>query len=85
MKVEYYRTILCPRCLYVSQVLKEIKSQHPDLEIEFIEITTNISRTRAAGIHSVPSLKIGNALLTGLFLTQEKIQRFIGRHLEENR
>jgi len=81
MKVELYRTILCPRCLYVGRVLKNLAAHQPRIELELIEVTTNPERTRTAGIRTVPTLKIGNDLLSGLILTPGKIQLFIEDHL----
>lgn len=81
MKVELYRTILCPRCLYVGRVLRKLAAHQPRIELELIEVTTNPERSRAAGIRTVPTLKIGNDLLSGLILTPRKIRRFIEDHL----
>ncbi|MDH5524265.1 MAG: hypothetical protein OEY01_09775 [Desulfobulbaceae bacterium] len=81
MKVEFYRTVLCPRCLYTAHQLKKISKEFPELEIETIEITTNLSRTRAAAIRSVPALKIGKEVLTGIILTPQNIRGFIAKNL----
>ena len=80
MKIELYRTILCPRCLYVSRALKKIVASSPHLELETIEVATNLTRTRQAGIKTVPAIRIGNDTLTGLILTPQKIRRFIEQH-----
>ncbi|MFH1019009.1 MAG: hypothetical protein V1782_00140 [Pseudomonadota bacterium] len=81
MRIELYRTILCPRCLYVSRILKKIVAGSPSLELETIEVATNLTRSRQAGITSVPAIKIGNDILTGLILTPRMIRRFIEQHL----
>ncbi|MBU4229055.1 MAG: thioredoxin family protein [Proteobacteria bacterium] len=80
MKIELYRTILCPRCLYVSRALKKIVADSPQIELESIEVATNLTRTHQAGIKTVPAIKIGNDVLTGLILTPQTIRRFIERH-----
>lgn len=82
MKVEFYRILLCPRCLYTGRVLKKIAACQPRIEIEIIEVATNLERIRAAGIRTVPALRIGNDLLTGLILTPQKIRCFIEDHLQ---
>lgn len=82
MKIELYRTILCPRCLFVSRVLKKIVADSPHLELETIEVATNLTRARQAGIKTVPAIRIGNDLLTGLILTPRMIKRFIEQHQE---
>ena len=81
MKIELYRTILCPRCLYVSRTLKKIVADSPNLELETIEVATNLARSRQAGIKTVPAIRIGNDLLTGLLLTPRKIRHFIAQHI----
>ena len=81
MKIELYRTILCPRCLYVSRALKKIVANSPHLELETIEVATNLTRTRQAGIKTVPAIRIGNDTLTGLILTPQMIRHFIEQHI----
>lgn len=81
MKVEFYRTLLCPRCLYVAHELKRLQREFPHLEIETIEVATNLGRTREAGVRTVPALKVGNATLTGILLTPGRIRRFLLAHV----
>ncbi len=84
MKIELYRTILCPRCLFVSRTLKKIVAYAPHLELETIEVATNPIRSYQAGIKNVPTIKIGRATLTGLILTPRMIRHFIEQHLPED-
>ena len=77
MKVEFYRSFLCPRCLLVARQLKKLQQEFPHIIIETIEVTTSIDRVRKARIKSVPTLKIGEARLTGILLTPAKIRRFL--------
>lgn len=84
MKIEFYRTVLCPRCLYVSRILKKIVADAPRLELETIEVATNLTRTRQAGITTVPTIRIGSQTLTGLILSPQKIRSFIEQHLSDD-
>ncbi len=84
MKIELYRTILCPRCLFVSRTLKKIVARSPHLELETIEVATHLTRTRLAGVTTVPTIRIGNDALTGLILTPQMIRRFIEQHLPDD-
>lgn len=77
MKIEFYRTFLCPRCLLVARELKRLRQEFPHLEIETIEVTTNIERVRKAKIKTVPTLLAGEARLTGILLTPAKIRHFL--------
>ena len=58
-----------------------ISPEFPELEIESIEITLNLTRTRAAAIRFVPAIKIGEDVLTGIILTPTKIRQFIKKHI----
>ena len=51
------------------------------LDLETIEVATNLTRIRQAGIRTVPAIKIGNDILTGFILTPQMIRRFIEQHL----
>jgi len=81
MKVQLYRTALCPRCLLAARALKRIAATNPGLEIELIEVTTNLARTRQAGVKALPTIVIGDKTLTGLILSEEKIRRFVETQL----
>lgn len=80
MKVELYRTVLCPRCLYVTHALNKMHREFPELDIEVIEISKNLNRLRAAGVRTVPTLVIGKDKLSGLLLTPQKIRKFLTAH-----
>lgn len=77
MKIEFYRTFLCPRCLLVAKTLKKLQQEFPDIEVESIEIARNLNRFRAAKIRTIPTLKAGDMTLTGILLTPAKIRRFL--------
>ncbi len=80
MKIEFYKSVICPRCLYVSHTLKKAKTLYPNLEVEHIDIIRNLSRVRDAEIRTVPTLKVGQATLSGLFLTKDSINKFLAEH-----
>lgn len=84
MKIELYRTLLCPRCLFVSRTLKQIVAGSPHIELEIIEVATNLARSRKNKIKTVPAIKINTDILTGLILTPRMIRRFIEEHLPDN-
>ncbi|MFA7382259.1 MAG: hypothetical protein WC001_02295 [Desulfurivibrionaceae bacterium] len=81
MKIELFHTIICPRCLLVSRILKKIVADSPHLELESIEVATSLTRFRQTGIKTVPAIRIGNDVLTGIILTPRSIRRFIYQHL----
>ncbi|MFZ5774356.1 MAG: glutaredoxin family protein [Thermodesulfobacteriota bacterium] len=81
MKVELYRTILCPRCLHASHALRGVAASLPGVEIETIEVITNPGRAREAAIRTVPAIRAGGVTLTGLILTPARIRAFLEEQL----
>lgn len=81
MKIQIFRTALCPRCLMASRALKKIAASNPDLEIETIEVATNLTRTRQAGIKALPTIVMADKTLSSLILSEKTIRRFIEEHL----
>ncbi len=64
MKITYYKSVICPRCIPTSRFLKNLKKSYPDVEIEEIEILKNMKIARRAGIHSIPVIEIGERRYT---------------------
>lgn len=60
VQVELYKSAICPRCMYVAKVLRDIQKKHPQIEIEAIDIATNMGRMRRAGVVVFPAIKIGS-------------------------
>ena len=56
---------------------------NPDIEMETIAVATNAIRTWKAGIRMIPAFKIGDDILSGLLLSEEKIREFIEKHQTE--
>ncbi len=64
-----------------ARALERVREIFPKLEIETIEVTTHPLATLRAGVLLIPALKINNALLSGIFLTQNRMQDFIAAQL----
>lgn len=80
MKVEFYKTSVCPRCILAVRELHKVLQDKPDIELETIEIGTNVYRAWKEGIRLFPALKIGDDILSGVLLSQEKIAQFLEQH-----
>ncbi|MDH3392894.1 MAG: hypothetical protein OEL66_02730, partial [Desulfobulbaceae bacterium] len=61
--------------------LERLQTIFPNLDVETIEVTTNPLVTLRAGIRMFPALKINNAILSGFFLSQIKMQDFIAAQI----
>lgn len=60
MKIAYYMSRLCPRCVATTRLLSRLKREHPEIEVEQIEVLTNPGRTLSDGIWMVPTLIVGS-------------------------
>ena len=85
LKLELYYSIFCPRCLYAGRSLKKLRKEYPELEIETVEISLNLSRARREKIRTIPTLKMGDDSLSGFLLTPDRIRSFLAeRGLESS-
>jgi glutaredoxin len=60
VKVTYYKSILCPKCIPTNRLIKQLKQEYPEVEIEEIEIITHMSRAKKDGVNHVPTIIVGN-------------------------
>ena len=67
--------------MFVGNELNKIKQERPDIEIEPIEITFNFTKAWNDGIRMFPAVKIGEDVLSGVFLSSEKVRTFVEEHL----
>jgi len=77
MKIQVYMTAICPRCLYISRVLKELNQTHPELDIEYIEMLTDFKRFSKAGIKIFPAIVIGNDMRAWIMPKKSEIVEFV--------
>lgn len=77
MKVEVYMTAICPRCLYISRILKELNKKHPELDIEYIDLIPNIRRFKKAGIKIFPAIVIGDDVRSWIMPKKNEIIEFV--------
>ena len=80
MKITLYRSWLCPRCYMAKKYLGEIRKLYPALEIEEVDCLSQPARAFRDGIRMIPAVKIGEAQLSGLYLTKAQLNSFIDRH-----
>ncbi|MFH0783431.1 MAG: hypothetical protein V2B20_15965 [Pseudomonadota bacterium] len=84
MHIIFYKSKLCPRCFLVKKQLLAICQEHPHFQIEEVEILTSPLRTFRDGINMVPALKIGDDILSGMYLSKKKIIDFITQFSSKN-
>ncbi len=59
MKIIYYKSVLCPRCIPTNCLLARVRREHPEIEIEEIEVLTNLARAKRDGVMMLPTLIVG--------------------------
>ena len=59
MKLVYYKSAICPRCLATNRLMARLRREHPEIEIEEVEVLTHFSRARQENIHALPTLVAG--------------------------
>lgn len=59
MKLIYYKSALCPRCIPTNRLVARVRREHPEIEIEEIEVLTHLPSALQAGVHSLPTLIAG--------------------------
>jgi glutaredoxin len=77
MKITLYKSALCPRCHAVQAMLDEITTEHPDLQVEQVDILASPLRALRAGVHMIPTLDAGSARLSMIMPTRGKVQTFL--------
>lgn len=77
MRIQFYRSALCPRCLLVSRQLAKLSREYVDLEVEEIEVTTSPLKSWQDGVRLIPALRAGDKHLSGIVLTPGEVRDFI--------
>lgn len=81
MKITFYHSSLCPRCYLARKALLEIVRGYEDVTIEEIDVLAHPLQTWADGVRVFPALKIGDRILSGIFLDRRKMQPFVQENI----
>ncbi len=76
MRITFYRSAICPRCMLVAGELKKLEKEF-NLEVTEVELTKNPLKTWKAGIRMIPALECNGEILTGLYLSAKQLRSFI--------
>lgn len=83
VKVEYYKSIVCPRCWPVSYELGKMSKEFPEMEIEYIEVFTQRDRTEKAGIGAIPTLIVNGKYFSSFMPKREDVRKFILEQMKQ--
>ncbi|MBA3008324.1 MAG: hypothetical protein KJ900_12500 [Proteobacteria bacterium] len=75
--ITLYRSALCPRCHMARKTLYELIDNKPEIHVEEVDIVTNPLRAWKDGIRFIPTLKSGDKILSGVFLSRTEIHNFL--------
>lgn len=77
MQITFYRSNLCPRCMLAKKWLKELATEHPDVEIVEVDVLAHPIKAWCDGVRLIPTLKSNEKQLSGLLLTRGAIAAFL--------
>ena len=81
MKIVYFKSAICPRCIATNRLMARVRREHPEIEIDEIEVLTHLSRALEANVHSLPTLIAG----TTRFHSAPSIQELLAALQIENK
>ena len=85
MKIKYYKSVVCPRCIPVSAVLSEWKQRHPEVEVEVMEVLFHPAKAYEAGVRRIPSLEIDGEIKSWFLPSKEEVRSFLESKLSAGR
>lgn len=59
MKLVYFKSAICPRCIPTNRLVARLRREHPEIEIEEIEGLTHLARALQENVHTLPTLVAG--------------------------
>ncbi|MBC8318262.1 MAG: hypothetical protein H8E41_10180 [Desulfobulbaceae bacterium] len=63
--------------MLVGRELRKIQEEHPDIEVEEIDVVANPLKSWQDGIRMIPTLVRGEQKLSGIFLSAKEIRDFL--------
>ncbi len=64
MKIVYYKSLICPRCIPTNRLIARVRAEHPEIEIEEVEVLTNLPRALSDGVNMLPTFVVGSKRFT---------------------
>ncbi len=59
MKIVYYKSLVCPRCIPSNRLIARVRREHPEIEIEEVEVLSHVPRAVHDGVMMLPTLIVG--------------------------
>ncbi|MFX0124410.1 MAG: hypothetical protein ACFFAE_12280 [Candidatus Hodarchaeota archaeon] len=74
-QVIFFHSLICPRCIRARKIMKKIEENYPNVKIHRIGSVTKFLKGE---LRTLPAIKIGDILLYGKEITEERIIEEIG-------
>lgn len=59
MKIIYYKSVVCPRCIPTGRFVAQLRQAYPEIEVEEVEVLTNLPRMLRDGVLMLPTIIAG--------------------------
>jgi len=76
MKIVYYKSLVCPRCIPTNRLIARVRREHPEIEVEEIEMLTNVPRALRDRVMMLPTLIVGEKRFHHAPLFDELLKAF---------
>ena len=77
MRIELYKSALCPRCAYAAHILKQLQNEFPDIEIIRYDVATDFQVFKSDGIRMIPAIRIQNKTESWIFAKSSQLKDFV--------
>ena len=74
-QIIFFHSLICPRCIRVRRILKKIEEDYPNVKIKKVG---SVSKFLKGELRTLPAMKIGEIMLYGKEITEERILNEIG-------
>lgn len=80
MKIELYKSSLCPRCAYAAYAIKRLQDEFDDLKLVSYDIVTDFQVFKDSKIRMIPTVKFEDNSESWIIPKATEIREFILKH-----
>ena len=77
MRIELFKSSLCPRCVYAAHILKKMQDEFDGLEIISYDIATDFKAFKNSNIRMIPTIQFEQQKESWILPKASKIREFI--------
>ncbi|MFX0095097.1 MAG: glutaredoxin family protein [Candidatus Hodarchaeota archaeon] len=74
-EIIFYHAHICPKCVRVRKIIKEIQAEYPDINIKTVSA---LRKVIMRNIYTLPAIEIQNSFLYGRKITKASILSELG-------